>query len=506
MSDNPFREGLSQARVPEPCVLVIFGATGDLTHRKLIPALYRLAVRGLLPPYFATVGFARRPKSNAEFRAEMRKAAVEAAGGAPLDTVLWDRFEQGLFYNMSEFGDPAGYANLKSLLEKLDREQGTGGNRLYYLATAPDQFETVADQLKQAGLNKGEGWQRLVIEKPFGVDLTTARELNRNLRRVFPEKDLYRIDHYLGKETVQNIMVFRFANAVFETLWNNQHIDHVQITVSEVLGVEGRGKFYEQVGAMRDMVQNHMMQLLSLTAMEAPVALDPEAIRDEKVKVLRSIRPLSDEDIKKSVVRGQYAAGSLGGEEVPGYLQELNVAPDSRVETFLAMKLWIDNWRWAGVPFYLRHGKRLPKHGTEIAIQFKSVPKVLFNKDPGSEVPPNALVIRIQPDEGIAFRIDTKVPGPENRINAVKMDFRYGQFYGHESPEAYERLLLDAMAGDPTLFIRGDETEESWRVFDRVLQAWKKQKGSVPQYAAGRWGPDEADALMERDGRTWRRI
>jgi glucose-6-phosphate 1-dehydrogenase len=345
-----------------------------------------------------------------------------------------------------------------------------------------------------------------VVEKPFGVDLASARELNKKLRRVFPEQDLYRIDHYLGKETVQNIMVFRFANAVFETLWNKQHIDHVQITVSEVLGVEGRGKFYEQVGAMRDMVQNHMMQLLSLTAMEPPVSLHPEAIRDEKVKVLRSIRPLSDEEIRASVVRGQYAAGSLGGEEVPGYLQELNIAPDSRTETFLAMRLWIDNWRWAGVPFYLRHGKRLPKHGTEIAIQFKSVPQVLFNKNPAAEIPPNALVIRIQPDEGIAFRIDTKVPGPETRINAVKMDFRYGQFYGHESPEAYERLLLDAMAGDPTLFIRGDETEESWRVFDRVLQAWKRQRTALPQYATGRWGPEEADVLMERDRRSWRRI
>ena len=504
MSDNPFREGLAQVRVPEPCVLVIFGATGDLTHRKLIPALYHLAARGLMPPYFAVVGVARRPKTTEEFRAEMRKA-VESEGA--LERALWDRFEQGLFYHVSEFTDTSGYQRLKQLLEKLDREQGTAGNRLYYLATSPDQFEVVAAQLKQADLNKGGGWQRLVVEKPFGIDLASAKELNKTLRRVFSEKDLYRIDHYLGKETVQNIMVFRFANAVFETLWNKQHIDHIQITVSEILGMEGRGKFYEQVGAMRDMVQNHMMQLLSLTAMEPPVALHPEAIRDEKVKVLRSIRPLSDEDIKTSVVRAQYSAGSLGGEKVPGYLEEPNVSPNSRAETFLAIRLWIDNWRWAGVPFYLRHGKRLPKHGTEIAIQFKSVPQVLFNKDPSAQIPPNALVIRIQPDEGIAFRIDTKVPGPEMRINAVKMDFRYGQVYGHESPEAYERLLLDAMAGDPTLFIRGDETEESWRLFDRVLQVWKKQKGAkLPQYAAGDWGPEAADALMERDGRAWRRI
>lgn len=500
---NPLREGLSQVRVPEPCVLVIFGATGDLTHRKLIPALYRLAARGLMPPYFAVVGFARRPKTTAEFRAEMRKA-VESDG--PVEGVLWDRFEQGLFYHQAEFGDSAGYKKLGELLSKLDREQGTAGNRLYYLATAPDQFEVVVGQLQQAGLNKGPGWQRLVVEKPFGVDLESAKDLNKKLRTAFPEKDLYRIDHYLGKETVQNIMVFRFANSIFEPLWNNQHVDHVQITVSEILGVEGRGKFYESVGAMRDMVQNHMMQLLSLTAMEPPVALHPEAIRDEKVKVLRSIRPLKDSDVLSDVVRAQYAAGSLGGEKVPGFLSEQNVSQGSTTETFFAMKLCIDNWRWAGVPFYLRHGKRLPKHGTEIAIQFKSVPKVLFNKD-SADISPNALVLRIQPDEGIAFRIDTKVPGPETRINAVKMDFRYGQVYGHESPEAYERLLLDAMAGDPTLFIRGDETENSWMIFDRVLQAWARQKSStLPQYAAGEWGPAAADALIERDGRAWRKL
>jgi glucose-6-phosphate 1-dehydrogenase len=506
MSENPLREGLSQGRVPEPCVLVIFGATGDLTHRKLFPALYRLAERGLLPPYFAVVGFARRPKTDQEFRTEMRKAVGDAVGDAATDKVLWERFEQSLFYVTSEFGDPAGYQKLKELLKKLDSEQGTLGNRLYYLATAPDQFEVVVEQLKQSELNKGEGWQRLVIEKPFGFDLESAKNLNKKLRDVFPEQDLYRIDHYLGKETVQNILVFRFANEVFETVWNKQHVDHVQITVSETLGMEGRGKFYEQVGAMRDVVQNHMMQLLALTAMEAPVGLDPEAIRDEKVKALRSIRPLSQDDIKTAVARAQYSAGSLGGEKVPGYLEEPNVSPSSQTETYFAIRLWIDNQRWAGVPFYLRHGKRLPRQGTEIAIQFKSVPKVLFNKD-SADIPPNALVLRIQPDEGIAFRINTKVPGPETRINAVKMDFRYGQVYGHESPEAYERLLLAAMSGDPTLFIRGDETEESWRVFDPILQALKNQKqAKLPQFAAGSWGPETANLLIKRDGRRWRTV
>lgn len=504
MSENPLRDGLPQVRVPAPCVLVIFGATGDLTHRKLIPALYRLGERGLLPPNFAVVGFARRPKTNEEFRAEMKKAVVSVIGA--VEPQLWERFEQSLFYHISEFSDAEGYQKLKVLLSKLDQEQGTAGNRLYYLATAPDQFEVVTEQLRHAELNKGTGWARLVVEKPFGVDLASAKELNHKLRKVFAEADLYRIDHYLGKETVQNILVFRFANATFEPLWNKDHIDHVQITVSEILGVESRGKFYEQVGALRDMVQNHMMQLLSLVAMEPPVSLNPEAIRDEKVRALRSVRILTDEEVKNSVIHAQYSAGSLGGEKVKGYLEEENVSPQSSTETFLATRLWIDNWRWSGVPFYLRHGKRLPKYGSEIAIQFKHVPQVLFNVN--SAVPPNALVIRIQPDEGIAFKINTKVPGPEMRINPVKMDFRYGQVYGHENPEAYERLLLDAMAGDPTLFIRGDETEVSWRLFDRVLHDWhsKKKKEKIPQYAAGTWGPYEAESLIKRDGREWRRI
>ncbi|MBV9463802.1 MAG: glucose-6-phosphate dehydrogenase, partial [Verrucomicrobiae bacterium] len=451
MAENPLREGLPQVRVAEPCVMVIFGATGDLTHRKLIPALYRLADRGLLPPYFAVVGFARRSKGDKEFRQEMYEAVRAAFGDKGIDPALWERFAMGLFYHCSEFADDEGYKNLKIRLEQIDKEHGTGGNRLFYLATAPDQFELIAEQLKKFEMNRGAGWRRLVIEKPFGTDLASATALNYRLRRVFPENQIYRIDHYLGKETVQNILVTRFANAIFEPLWNQQHIDHVQITVSEILGVGSRGRFYEEVGALRDMLQNHMMQLLALMAMEPPVALDPEAIRDEKVKVLRSLRAMSPDDIRGEVVRAQYAAGSLGGENVPGYVQEENVDPKSSTETYVALKLWIDNWRWAGVPFYLRHGKRLPKQGSEIAIQFKSVPQVLFNKSEQSNLSPNTLVIRIQPDEGIALKIDTKVPGPEMTMNAVKMDFRYGQVYGHESPEAYERLLLDAIAGDPTL-------------------------------------------------------
>jgi glucose-6-phosphate 1-dehydrogenase len=501
LSTNPLREGIDVRRAVEPCAVVIFGATGDLTHRKLVPALYNLAHEGQLPPSFAVVGFARRPKSQDEFRAELRKAVEEHARFQPINPAVWDAFAQGIFYHQSEFANPDGYASLAKLLKQLDRERGTAGNRLFYLATAPTEFETIIQQL---GALHENNQARIVIEKPFGRSLGTAHELNQVLAGDFDESQIFRIDHYLGKETVQNILVLRFANEIFEPLWNAKYVDHVQITVAESLGVEGRGGYYDQSGALRDMVQNHIMQLLALTAMEPPTALDAEIIRDEKVKVLRAIRPIAPEQVQQFTVRGQYARGSVAGKAVEAYRAEKNVASDSRTETFVALKLFIDNWRWAGVPFYLRHGKRLPRGVAEIAIQFKAPPAVLFAADCATPLQPNVLVLRIQPDEGIAIRMNAKVPGTTLNIQPVKMDFRYGGSFGARSPEAYERLLHDAIAGDSTLFIRRDETERSWTIMDAILEGWKESGEPVP-YESGTWGPKEADAFIAKDGRQWRR-
>ncbi|MEI6084621.1 MAG: glucose-6-phosphate dehydrogenase [Verrucomicrobiota bacterium] len=495
---NPLSEGLVARHTAEPRVVVIFGATGDLTHRKLVPALCNLAHEGQLPTGFAVVGFARRPKTNAEFRTELLEGVKQFSRFNPINPAVWDSFAQGIFYHQAEFGDAAGYASLDQLLRQLDKDRGTAGNRLFYLATAPTEFPTIIQQLGAHGLGRGAA-SRIIVEKPFGRSLATAHDLNTTIAKEFDEKQVYRIDHYLGKETVQNILALRFANEIFEPLWNQKYIDHVQITVSESLGVEARGGYYEQSGALRDMVQNHMMQLLALVAMEPPAALGADDIRDEKTKVLRSIRAIG-----QSSVRGQYAAGSLAGKQVVGYHDEKNVAPDSRTETFVALKLFIDNWRWAGVPFYLRHGKRLPKQTAEIAIQFKAPPAVLFAAETAAPVQPNVLVLRIQPDEGIAIRMNAKVPGTALHIEPVKMDFRYGGSFGARSPEAYERLLHDAMAGDATLFTRSDEVEASWALMDAVLKGW--QTAGMPYaYEAGTWGPPEADAFIAKDGRTWRR-
>jgi glucose-6-phosphate 1-dehydrogenase len=498
---NPLREGLPSRHAVEPCVVVIFGATGDLTHRKLVPALYNLAHEGQLPHSFAVVGFARRPKSPDEFRAELRKAVEEHARFQPINPAVWDAFAQGVFYHQSEFADDKGYDTLGKFLQKIDKERGTAGRRLFYLATAPTEVETIIQKL---GAHHQSDNARIIVEKPFGRSLETARELNRTLAGVFDESQIFRIDHYLGKETVQNILVMRFANEIFEPLWNAKYVDHVQITVAESLGVEGRGGYYDQSGALRDMAQNHMMQLLALTAMEPPTALEAEVIRDEKVKVLRAIRPIPPDQVAQFTVRGQYARGSIAGKEVAAYREEKNVAPNSRTETFVALKLFIDNWRWAGVPFYLRHGKRLPKGVAEIAIQFKAPPAVLFAADCATPLQPNVLVLRIQPDEGIAIRMNAKVPGTTLNIQPVKMDFRYGGSFGARSPEAYERLLHDAIAGDSTLFIRRDETERSWEIVDAILEGWKKS-GEPVAYESGTWGPKEADAFIEKDGRQWRR-
>ena len=507
LASNPLREGIVTRSSAEPCALVIFGATGDLTHRKLVPALYNLAHEGSLPSSFAVVGFARRPKTNDEFRAELKQGVEQFSRFSPVNPAVWDAFAQSIFYHRAEFGDGKGYDALRTLLEKLDRERGTGGNRLFYLATAPTDFASVIQQLGSHGLVQSPGGavHRIVVEKPFGRSLATADDLNRVLEDVFDERQIFRIDHYLGKETVQNILALRFANEVFDPLWNQKYVDHVQITVAESLGVEGRGAYYDNSGALRDMVQNHMMQLLSLVAMEPPVGLDADDIRDEKVKVLRALRPITSAEVGEFTVRGQYAGGSIAGKTVVDYRTEPNVRPDSRTETFIALKLFIDNWRWAGVPFYLRHGKRLPKQVAEIAIQFKAPPAVLFAAEQCLPLQPNVLVLRIQPDEGIAIRMNAKVPGTALNLQPVKMDFRYGGSFGARSPDAYERLLHDVIVGDPTLFTRRDEVECSWTIMDAILEGWSRPGATLSTYEAGTWGPPEADAFIARDGREWRR-
>jgi glucose-6-phosphate 1-dehydrogenase len=503
---NPLREGLSTRAVPQPCSIVIFGATGDLTHRKLIPALYNLAADGDLPPAVAIIGFARREKNDEQFRAELEEATRKFSRQAVRDEI-WKTFAQSIFYHQSEFGDEAGYEALAKRLDKIDKECGTRGNRLFYFAAAPDQFEPILKHLKAADLNetcKGS-WARVIVEKPFGTDLASARELNRIVRSSFAEEQTYRIDHFLGKETAQNILVLRFANAIFAPLWNTHYIDHVQITAAETLGVEGRAGFYERAGALRDMVQNHLLQLLCLVAMEPPMDLSADSIRDEKVKVVRSLRRFAQSEVAANVVRGQYTEGAINGKPVVGYRQEPNVKPDSETETFVALRLFVDDWRWADVPIYMRVGKRLPKSATEISIHFKKAPAVLFNKDLTDQ---NVLVIRIQPDEGIALRIHAKVPGASFRVEPVKMDFHYGTSFGKASPEAYERLLLDAMSGDATLFARRDEVEEAWAFIDVIEHAWaaKKDAPGLFFYPVGSWGPEEADDLLARDGHAWRRL
>jgi glucose-6-phosphate 1-dehydrogenase len=505
---NPLREGLVGRPVPQPCAIVIFGATGDLTHRKLIPALYNLAADGDLPAALSVVGFARREKTDEQFRNEL-KEATQKYSRQPVRDELWQNFAQSIFYHRSEFQDETGYKELARRLEELDAERGTRGNRLFYFAAAPDQFEEILIQLKQCGLNRTSAgsWARVVVEKPFGVDLPSAERLNQIVSGSFDERDTYRIDHYLGKETAQNIMVLRFANAIFEPLWNSRYIDHVQITASESLGVEGRGGYYDGAGALRDMVQNHMMQLLCLVAMEPPTDLAADSVRDEKVKVIRSLRPITGPDVARNVVRGQYAAGAVNGENVKAYRTEERVDPKSMTETFVALRMLIDNWRWAQVPFYVRVGKRLPKNATEIAIEFKAAPAVLFNRE-ASGLHANVLVIRIQPDEGISLRMDAKIPGSALRIEPVKMDFHYGTSFGKVGPEAYERLLLDAMSGDATLFARRDEVEHAWRFIDAIEHAWHgaKEPPELCFYGSGSWGPRQADDLLKCDGRSLRRL
>ena len=503
---NPLREGIANRLMPEPCTLVIFGATGDLTHRKLIPALYNLAAEGALPPAVTIIGFARREKTSEQFRKELEEATRKFSR-TPLNEELWANFASSIHYHQSPFDDAEGYRRLAAEMEKTDLARGTGGNRLYYLAVAPDQFPVILGHLRESGLNTAPpgSWARVIVEKPFGKDLATATALNQLVNEVFPERDTYRIDHYLGKETAQNIMVMRFANSIFESIWDSGHISHVQITAVEPLGVEGRAGYYDTSGAMRDMIQNHLLQLLTLTAMEPPTSLSADAIRDEKVKVLRSLRPLRGEDVFTHVVRAQYKAGLINGQPVPGYRDADGVPKDSATETYVALQVNIDNWRWAGVPFFIRTAKRMPKGGTEIAITFKGVPRVLFNQG-GDVLDENVLVIRIQPDEGVSLRMSAKMPGSSLRIEPVKMDFHYGTSFGKATPEAYERLLLDAMSGDATLFARRDEVVEAWAFVDGIEEAWKTRRDDLALYEAGSWGPAEAAELAARHGVTWRRM
>ena len=495
--------------MPDPFIFVLFGATGDLSHRKVVPALYQLWRSNLLPHECMFVAIGRRPYDDESFRAEMLTAVSQYSRVQPVDPTIWTEFAKRIVYFHLDFDDPAGFDQLAERLTVIDSEIGGHGNELFYLATQESAFPVIVQQLGRAGLDHEHhagGWRRIVVEKPFGRDLESAIRLNREVGKVFRESQIYRIDHYLGKETVRNILVFRFGNGIFEPIWNRRYVDHVQITMAESIGVEDRGAFYEETGASRDVLQNHLLQLLTLVAMEPPATFEAEALRDEKVKVLRAVTPMTPSEVRRDVVRGQYGAGWIGDRGIVGYRQEPNVDSESETETFVAAKFEVDDWRWAGVPFYLRTGKRLAKRATEIAIQFKPVPHRLF-VDSKTDPEPNLLAMRIQPDEGILLRFVAKVPGLGVDIRAVNMDFTYGSAFNVDSPDAYETLILDALLGDSSLFTRADEVEQAWSIVTPILEAWVEEaEPDFPNHPAGTWGPEEADALIEHDGRRWRRI
>ena len=535
--ENPLRFGLRMRRTPNPCILVLFGVTGDLAHRKLLPAIYNLYVERRLPANFSIVGFARRALSDDDMRNDLKASVEKYARNKPSHRPgVWDSFAEGLFYVQSNFDDPEGYKKLAARLSEIDQQRATLGNRLFYLSTPPEFYSMIVQQMGAAGLantrpisstdvpisTNGTGplngafvplpetdmsWRRIVVEKPFGHDLASAQQLNRQISEVFTEEQIYRIDHYLGKETVQNILVFRFANGIWEPIWSRRYVDSVQIIVAESLGVEDRASYYDTSGALRDMLQNHMMQLLALVAMEPPSSFDAQSVRDEKAKVLRSIKPFTPVEVAQNVIRGQYGPGAILGQPVPGYRHEQNVPPDSDTETYVAARFFIDNWRWSGVPFYLRHGKRLPKRVTEIAIQFRPAPLALFQHTAADELQPNVLVLHIQPDEGISIKFESKLPGQDIRLRSVDMNFNYGSSFGIETSDAYERLLWDAMVGDSTLFTRRDEVELMWMITTSILEGWQRvPPPTFPNYRAGSWGPSVADEFIARDGRQWRRV
>ena len=503
--------GLSQGKRPHACVLTIFGASGDLTKRKLIPALYNLALEKRLPERFAVVGYARSEMSHEEFRKKMREAVSEFSRTGLKDESVWQQFASTLYYVQGSYEGLEGYGRLKEFIDGFDHGSRVPPVRVFYLATPPELYGSVVQQIAAVGLasreSDGEPRTRVIIEKPFGTDLETARELNRRVHEVLDEQQVYRIDHYLGKETVQNIMVFRFANAVFEPIWNRRYVDHVQITAAETVGVENRGGYYDKSGVVRDMFQNHLLQLLCLTAMEPPVAFGADATRDEKGKLLRSVRPVTPDSVAEFTVRGQYGSGKIGGKEIVGYREEPDVAKGSPTPTYAAIKFFIDNWRWEGVPFYLRSGKHLAKRVTEIAIQFKRPPLLLFRSCAAvDDVSPNVLVIRIQPDEGVSLTFEVKPPGPDICVSPLSLDFKYEQAFGNSSPEAYETLLEDCIEGDSTLYTRHDWVEQAWALMDPIIQAWDRTKPTnFSNYEAGSWGPREADEFLQRDGRRWRR-
>jgi glucose-6-phosphate 1-dehydrogenase len=488
--------------------MVIFGATGDLTKRKLIPALCNLAQENLLPKQFAIIGFAGNDYTTESFR-KILTDEIPKYAPAPIDQALWNWFTERIYFVKGDFDDAEAYRRLEKQIEAADKEHNTQGNRFFYLAVAPRFFSPIVHKLGECCLSQETNgrWARVIVEKPFGHDLDSARKLNADLKQVLAENQIYRIDHYLGKETVQNVLVFRFANNIIEPLWNRHYVDHVQITAAETVGVEHRGGFYETAGALRDMVPNHLFQLLTMTAMEPPISFDADEVRNKQAEVLHAIQPLGPEDVLTHTVRGQYGEGETEGQRVVGYRSEPDVAPDSNTETFVALKLLVDNWRWAGVPFYLRTGKRLAQRATEIVIQFRRTPFVLFRNTSVKTLETNRLVIHIQPDEGISLSFGAKVPGSVMKLGLVNMDFEYSTYFGVEHSTGYERLLRDCMAGDPTLFQRADMVEAGWNVIQPILDVWHAIPArGFPNYASGSWGPADADELLERDGRAWRRI